>query len=205
LYYNPELKELVSRIESCEVKDSCIKDVINGLKIKVMRNNNSAKDIRKRELIKFVEEFQEEYSVDYNFFLDLPKLFIEVKVNKVIFDNNEAKIISLIDCGSAQKLGQALTESKCKTILMSSISHELRTAVNAILDTLKLVERFIPKESSKLLAMAKECCNMIAFHINDLTVTFIHINRITVNYMKLNYKSIKEELILSLLLNLVLI
>eukprot|EP00826_Nyctotherus_ovalis_P021769 TRINITY_DN17092_c0_g1_i13.p1 TRINITY_DN17092_c0_g1~~TRINITY_DN17092_c0_g1_i13.p1 ORF type:complete len:405 (+),score=114.40 TRINITY_DN17092_c0_g1_i13:223-1437(+) len=171
LYYNPELKELIRRIHSCEVQENSIRSFISTFKIKVMKTGNE-RGIAKRELIKFVEQFKEEYSRNYHFFLDVPKLIIEIKVNKVIFDNREAKIISLIDCSSVQRLEQVQTECKYKTIMISSISHELRTPVNAILGTLELVGRFVPKESCKLLAMAKECCNMITSHINDLTVAF---------------------------------
>ena len=107
--------------------------------------------------------------MNYNYFLDCPNLLIEVKINYTVFDNRDVKLVSFIDCSSTQRLEKFKADCKYKTLLISTISHELRSPVNAILGTLELVEHLLPTESINLLEMAKECCNMITSHINDLT------------------------------------
>lgn len=171
LYYNSRLRVLINRICDDDVQDNKMSSLINNLKIKIIRTNSSTQhNIKKNNLVKFIENFNEETDGGLNYFLDIPKLLIEVKISGMIFDGKEAKIISLIDCSSAQRLEKVKTECKYKTILISNISHELRTPVNSILGTLELVEHLLPKESIMMLNMAKECCSLITSHINDLTV-----------------------------------
>jgi nitrogen-specific signal transduction histidine kinase len=149
-----------------------IQELLAESTIKIIYNErDSDHSIHKKSFTKFIEEYSENIYGKSDCFLDIPELLVELKVNRVIFDNNEAKLVSLTDCTSARSLEKIKSECKYKTILISNISHELRTPVNAILGTLDLVKDFIPKESAKLLEISKECCNMITSHINDLTVT----------------------------------
>ena len=81
-------------------------------------------------------------------------------------------MINFIDCSAAQRLEKANAESKYKTLMISTISHEIRAPVSAILGSLELLSPLIPKESAKLLVISKECCNLITSYINDLMVLY---------------------------------
>lgn len=172
LYYNPFAEQIAESIRSITRQKFSMEDLLANAFVKVIEAKGDGEQATtRRSFMEFVESYSETLYSNCDCFLDVPELLIEVKVNKVTLDNNEAKLVSLTDCTSARSLEKLKTESKYKTILISSISHELRTPVNAILGTLDLVKEFIPKDSVKLLEMSKECCNMITSHINDLTVT----------------------------------
>jgi len=173
LYCNSAFKSILKKIaekkneEPTENMVEAIDDlVVKGFKT---RSNGTNVDIREKltDIIKSMPDLETE---NFTSFLDNTELIIEVKINKLLFNKREASIISFIDCSSASEIEKFKTECKHKTILISSISHELRTPVNYILNALDLVASFLPSESINLLEMSKECCNMIIAHINDLTV-----------------------------------
>lgn len=179
LYYNPFAEEIAQSICRVTNQELSMQELLARTTIKILRSEtDSGQPLRRqhsivrRNFLEWVERYSEEPFEEGDCFLDVPELLVEVKVHKVIFDNKEAKLVSLTDCTAARSLEQAKTECKYKTTLISSISHELRTPVNSILGTLELVKDFIPKDSVKLLEMSKECCDMITAHINDLTVSY---------------------------------
>eukprot|EP00826_Nyctotherus_ovalis_P034147 TRINITY_DN2801_c0_g1_i4.p1 TRINITY_DN2801_c0_g1~~TRINITY_DN2801_c0_g1_i4.p1 ORF type:complete len:421 (+),score=72.19 TRINITY_DN2801_c0_g1_i4:336-1598(+) len=178
LYYNPFAEKIAQNICHITNQKLSMQELLARSTIKILRSETDSGQILRRQhsivrqnFLEWVEKYSEESFEEGDCFLDVPELLVEVKVHKVIFDNKEAKLVSLTDCTAARSLEQAKSECKYKTTLISSISHELRTPVNSILGTLELVKDFIPKDSVKLLEMSKECCDMITAHINDLTVS----------------------------------
>eukprot|EP00826_Nyctotherus_ovalis_P025190 TRINITY_DN1949_c0_g1_i13.p2 TRINITY_DN1949_c0_g1~~TRINITY_DN1949_c0_g1_i13.p2 ORF type:complete len:202 (+),score=56.63 TRINITY_DN1949_c0_g1_i13:833-1438(+) len=162
LYYNPFAEQIADSIRHITKQKSSIEDLLASTFVRVIQaKSDSEQATTRRSFMEFVENYSESLYSNCDCFLDVPELLIEVKVNKVTLDNNEAKLVSLTDYTSARSLEKLKTESKYKTILISSISHELRT--------LDLVKEFISKDlvsvdSMKLLEMSKECCNMVTSH-----------------------------------------
>ena len=132
--------------------------------------NTNDNKIIKRGFIELVEEFSLESSKEQNAFIDMAGLIIKIKLEKIALENRKATLVSFIDSSLIEKLEKTKLECKNKTSLISTISHELRSPVNAILNTLELIEDVVPSDSINLLEMAKECCNMITSYINDFTV-----------------------------------
>ena len=174
LYYNPALKEFMEKLYPETHRDNEMERLINELNVRIVTNGSDNDEIiGKLKLKELIINFDNKLSKSQSFFLDEVDSIIQIKVSDAVFDEKKAKIISFTDCSAVQKLKQIQTECKYKTILISTISHELRTPVNAILGTLELVSEFIPEHSRKLLDMSKECCNMITSQINDLTVILL--------------------------------
>eukprot|EP00826_Nyctotherus_ovalis_P044641 TRINITY_DN4833_c0_g1_i12.p1 TRINITY_DN4833_c0_g1~~TRINITY_DN4833_c0_g1_i12.p1 ORF type:complete len:478 (+),score=59.56 TRINITY_DN4833_c0_g1_i12:301-1734(+) len=173
LYYNAAFEELVKKLLAHGENTAIINmaKIVEGLTIKGI--NTSGDDVKtefREKLTEFIRSSGERNFKDCNCFLDSSEFVIKININKLIFNGEEANIVSFIDCSSASEIEKFQTECKYKTILISSISHELRTPVNYILNALDLVSSFLPSDSMNLLEMSKECCNMIIAHINDLTV-----------------------------------
>eukprot|EP00826_Nyctotherus_ovalis_P058344 TRINITY_DN8007_c0_g1_i14.p1 TRINITY_DN8007_c0_g1~~TRINITY_DN8007_c0_g1_i14.p1 ORF type:complete len:312 (-),score=53.89 TRINITY_DN8007_c0_g1_i14:1258-2193(-) len=189
LFYNPCAEKIAADICRIRNQQLSIQELLASSVVKIIYNGaDNEADVQRKGFIEFIEDYKEESYTNCDCFLDVAELLIEVKMNRVIFDNNEAKLVSLTDCTAARSLERMKTECKYKTILISSISHELRTPVNAILGTLELVKDSIPKDSVKLLEMSKECCNMITSHINDLTVACAFTSRITESFMRRSFR-----------------
>lgn len=104
------------------------------------------------------------------YFLDNCDTLIQLRIHIIWFQNQEARLLSFSDCSAAQKIEQAESESKYKTLLISTVSHEIRTPIGAVLGTIDLIKPFVPPEKLNLLEIARLSCEMIIFHINDLTV-----------------------------------
>ncbi len=122
-----------------------------------------------------------EQSVETSYFIEDIEKLIEIKFHNITFQGQKARLISLSDCSAAQRLEKAQADSKYKTLLISTVSHEIRTPVGAVSGIIELIKEYIPKEKQDLLEIAKISCEMIVFHINDLT-----------DYGKMN----KEDIIL---------
>lgn len=173
LYHNSAFEELVKKLLAHSDNTVIVNmaEIVEELMIKgIKTRSDDVKTEFKEKLTEFIRSSGERSLKDYNCFLDSSEFVIEIKINKLIFNGEEVNIVSFIDCSSASEIEKFQTECKYKTILISSISHELRTPVNYILNALDLVSSFLPSESMNLLEMSKECCNMIIAHINDLTV-----------------------------------
>jgi hypothetical protein len=78
-----------------------------------------------KKLTEIINPIPDPEAKNYSCFLDNSGLVIEIKVNKLLFNKEEATIVSFIDCSSASEIEKFQTECKYKTILISSISHEL--------------------------------------------------------------------------------
>jgi signal transduction histidine kinase len=166
LYMNPALKKLLKKFYP-DLKE--FKDCVSRLTIKLVKGDA----VVYKSLIEFKDIINNNNSTHY---LDNSNDLIEVSMADIIFEKEEALLVAFTDSNSLQKVEKLCKENKLKTSLVSTISHELRTPVTTIMNTLDLISRFIPTESLNLLEMPKECCTIIVSHINDLTV--IHINKV---------------------------
>ncbi len=173
LYYNPAMKDLVQKLTERSQLPDCEKDFLENC-LKGFRIKPSVACLPPKSFQDLLEETEGCCSSESSHFLDHPSRLVELRVSNVTFDNQDCKLVSFIDCTSARDLQKAQMESKYKTMFIASTSHELRTPVMAILGILEVIEQYVPRDSSKLLDIAKESCNMITFHINDLTVIIFH-------------------------------
>lgn len=174
-YHNPAMEDLAQKIAHCNFEPQymadCIENTLKTAHVKIVDRSEEG-SAHSEGFVEFLKRFGDDRgsNVHESYFLDQSDALIELRVNKVTFEGKKAKIISFIDCSSAQRLEKAQTESKYKTFLIATISHELRTPINAVLGTLEMIRQYVPAESMKYMEIAKESCNMITFHINDLTV-----------------------------------
>ena len=164
VYYNKVFEILLTRI--CNIGFP-IYEALEHLEVKKV--NDRYKTISVEKLINFIKSCQDAIE-DENYFLANIDTLVEIRVKEILFDGREAKLISFMDCTSAQKLEKAETESKYKTKLISTISHELRTPVTAILGSLDAITEVVPEESQQYLNISRDSCNLIISHVNDLTV-----------------------------------
>jgi signal transduction histidine kinase len=152
------INESLQQINNC-LDSYCVKRIVESKK----QEEGTTLSFKK-----FLELTNE--NSDCTYFLDIPQRFIELKASIITFEGNRAKIISFVDCSAAQRLEKAQNENRYKTLLISTISHELRTPVNAVLGSLEILSMHLSSEFSKVLRVAKDSCDMIIYHINDLTV-----------------------------------
>lgn len=138
-----------------------------NLKLKEM----SEKEVMLAEQIKLPELIKnsEKNLGEKKYVLDIKEEEIEIKINKITFDDQSAKIITFIDCSYKNKVEKANHENRLKTQLISTISHEIRTPISAVLCSLDIMAPYIPAEVTKTLEIARFSCEMVIFHINDLT------------------------------------
>ena len=119
--------------------------------------------------VDFVEEFQFSGGKAHAFLEIYDDQSIELKIMKGIYENQNALFITFVDCSLAQKLEKAKSENRYKTLIMSTVGHELRTPVNAVLGSLEAITPYIPPEGQTYIEIAKNSCHMLSYQINDLT------------------------------------
>ncbi len=174
LYYNKAMVTMLAQIRQVPMPESEVPEFVEDslMQLAVRPAMTVGQDQRAESLPDFLRGLPDIIpgaSAD-SYFLDKTDRMVEVRACKVTFEVRKARIVSFIDCSSAQRLEKAQSDSKYKTLLISTVSHELRTPVNAILGAISLLSNCVPKEYEKLLEVARESCNMLTFHINDFTV-----------------------------------
>jgi len=177
------MQSLVEKLNSSRKSENSIsldnsisnsKTVENSLRNFII--TNGANNTSFKNLFDFLNNYQQNEHSKQNYFLKSENYIVEIKISKVLFENQQAKLVSFIDCTEAQENQKLQAESKYKTLLLATISHELRMPVNAVLGALDLIEPNLPPENLKLVEIARESCNMLTFHINDLVVFFYQIS-----------------------------
>lgn len=195
LFCNTAIKGIISKCilkkdnNSLNINQSVSEDIkasLNEIVIKIGEPSTKANDsvIYLKDLLQNADDWKNE-----NLFLGNSESLIQLRIHNITFRNQEAKLIAFVDCSAAQKIEQAESESKYKTLLISTVSHEIRTPIGAVLGTLDLLKPFTPKENHNLLEIARLSCEMIIFNINDLTVfcSLISINRIMAKCLKITF------------------
>ncbi len=176
VYHNPALAEMAQKVmgaafDPLRAKES-IEDILRHVTVKVVSKHGAgvASVVTFAEFLAIHIDDVGKTGKRASYFLDQINTLIEIHANKVTFEGEKVKLVSFIDCTSAQRLEKVQTESKYKTSLIATISHELRTPISAVLGTLEVIKKYVPAESMKYVDIATESCNMITFHVNDLTV-----------------------------------
>ncbi|CAG9327241.1 unnamed protein product [Blepharisma stoltei] len=97
---------------------------------------------------------------------------LEWRVQKVLWDDQEAALLTIRDANHIIKLEQSISDNKLKNILLRSVSHELRTPINAITslsDALKTESEATGKESFKeKLDIISVSSKLLLSLVNDL-------------------------------------
>ena len=58
---------------------------------------------------------------------------------------------------------------KLKTVAFASAAHEFRNPLNSILQSLELLAHYVSSpEAEKFFAIARNCCNLLLFLVNDI-------------------------------------
>ncbi len=128
-------------------------------------------DMEKRNGSQIVlEDFVKQMDEGGRVFMELSDKVIEVRARRGPFEGKESVFLTLVDCSLAQRLEKVKAESHYKTMVMSTVSHELRAPVSAVLGCLENISGYIPKEGQEYLEIAKNSCCMLSYQINDMTV-----------------------------------
>lgn len=172
LYLNPALKNMIQEYFPNAKDDKEIKDTLPKLMVKVVKIGSFEQTQPLMEL--------KEMKDNERYYLDSTNEFIEIHLATIIFEEEEANLITFIDCNAVQKIEKLKKENKRKTSLLSTVSHELRNPINAIMTSLDIISKSIPDDAKKIetiatLNVSKECCNLIISQINDLSVIAISI------------------------------
>lgn len=67
------------------------------------------------------------------------------------------------------ELQQQKQLQKLKTVAFASAAHEFRNPLNSILQSLELLAQFVTTpEAEKFFVIARNCCNLLLFLVNDI-------------------------------------
>lgn len=169
LYLNPALKNMIQEYFSNAEDNKEIKDILSKLEVKIVKIGSFEQAV-KQSLMELTETKDNE-----KYYLDNTNELIEINLSTTIFEEEEANLITFIDCDAAKKIEKLKTENKHKTSLLSIVSHELRNPVSIIMTSIELISKSIPDcsknaDAIKTLDISKECCQLIISQINDLSV-----------------------------------
>jgi signal transduction histidine kinase len=95
---------------------------------------------------------------------------ISVKFEKIIFENEMTNLYVFKDNTLIQKIEKAEAESKYKEILMTTVTHELRTPVNGIKGNLELLKDHTSQDGKIFIKVSLHSCDLLINLINDILV-----------------------------------
>eukprot|EP00826_Nyctotherus_ovalis_P052921 TRINITY_DN6795_c0_g1_i8.p1 TRINITY_DN6795_c0_g1~~TRINITY_DN6795_c0_g1_i8.p1 ORF type:complete len:336 (+),score=60.58 TRINITY_DN6795_c0_g1_i8:807-1814(+) len=170
LHLNPALKKILKSIHPELGEEEVLKKNLKQLEVKLVRTGNGELGIKKTlsDMLEAVD-----INVDGAYYLENSKDPVEIVASKIFYEMGEALQLTFNQPNLHQTIENLQRESKTKTTLISTISHELRTPIDGIMKTMDLLVEYISADDGiSLIEMTKECCNMITAHINDLTVIF---------------------------------
>eukprot|EP00826_Nyctotherus_ovalis_P052922 TRINITY_DN6795_c0_g2_i5.p3 TRINITY_DN6795_c0_g2~~TRINITY_DN6795_c0_g2_i5.p3 ORF type:complete len:263 (-),score=86.92 TRINITY_DN6795_c0_g2_i5:1202-1990(-) len=167
LHLNPALKKILKSIHPELGEEEVLKKNLKQLEVKLVRTGNGELGIKKTlsDMLEAVD-----INVDGAYYLENSKDPVEIVASKIFYEMGEALQLTFNQPNLHQTIENLQRESKTKTTLISTISHELRTPIDGIMKTMDLLVEYISADDGiSLIEMTKECCNMITAHINDLT------------------------------------
>ncbi|OMJ74232.1 hypothetical protein SteCoe_26893 [Stentor coeruleus] len=125
---------------------------------------------------------------------NINNLIYEWTITQVKWEEENCCMIILKDVTKILSLERSASENKTKAYIIKSVSHDLRTPVNAIMLLIeKLLIKF-PIKYNKKLAYIKICANLLKFQINDiLDYTKIISDQFILNYTKCDIKKYLKE------------
>jgi two-component system, NarL family, capsular synthesis sensor histidine kinase RcsC len=98
------------------------------------------------------------------------KVNFELKYRKIVFNHKKSLMLVLRDVGMLQKLLKVQKESKYKEMLMTTVTHELRTPVNGILSNVEMLREYVPQEAQIFITVSENSCLLLINLINDILV-----------------------------------
>ena len=95
---------------------------------------------------------------------------IHLKFVKTNYESQEAILVLFKDVSLFKEYEKVKYETKFKSILMTTITHELRTPVNGILGMIQVLKQCANPESLEYLLVAESSCHLLINLINDILV-----------------------------------
>ena len=102
-----------------------------------------------------------------------------IKIKPVFFLNKYVKILLLKDVTYLRELDKTKAMIKFKSMLMATVTHELRTPVNSIVGMLALLFQLMGKQENNkaidFIQIAQNSCDLLLNLIHDILVLYIYI------------------------------
>lgn len=125
---------------------------------------------------------------------NINNLIYEWTITQVKWEDENCCMIVLKDVTKILTLERSASENKTKAYIIRSVSHDLRTPVNAIMLLIEKLLVKIPSKYIKKLTYIKICANLLNFQINDiLDYTKIISDQFMLNYTKCDIKKTLKE------------
>lgn len=171
LFHNPALIDLLYRSKIAKSHtlnlNNDIEEILYTITVKRTEHNDSDPTFPMINLIEDSENIQQKA-----YFIANSESLVQLKIHKLSFQNVNARLIFFNDCSGAQTIEQVQSENKFKTLLLSTTSHEIRTPISAVMGVFDLIKPHLPEDKQKYIEIGRQSCEMIVFHINDLTVIY---------------------------------
>lgn len=168
LYFNSTLKIMLKKIYPELVEEEVLKRNVKGLELKLVGMNGLETGV-KRTLSDVLEAA--DTNVNGTYYLEKSNDSVEIAISRIFYEGDEALQLSFKQPGLSQNVESLRSDSKTRSLMISSITHELRAPLDGITKTLELLPDYLSEEEPlRYIEMMKECCNMIKAHIDDLSV-----------------------------------
>lgn len=167
LYFNPALRGLLRRMYPGE---EVLEKNLKMLEVKLVGAEGLGA-AAKKTLSDVLEAAGT--SVNGTYYLQKSNNSVEIAITRIFYEGDEALQLSFKQPSLHQTIENARSENKNEAAMISSVTHKLRVPLDGIMEILELLpDHFSKDEPLHQIEMAKECCNMIAVHVNDLSVNF---------------------------------
>lgn len=91
---------------------------------------------------------------------------------KLIIKGEEANLISILPSTLAEQTHARITENKYSQLLISTISHDLKSPITAIQGCLGLLDQYIKPEGLEYLKAARISAIAFEYYIYDIVVFY---------------------------------
>ena len=120
-------------------------------------------------LLQFDEnlDIPEEYELQT---INLDEKDLKIKQKRITFGLKEAVLILIQDVTEINKLVKIEAEDQYSTLLIATVTHELRTPTNAIANSITILRKNAPPNQSKVLDICEKSCKILLFLIDDIMV-----------------------------------
>ena len=107
-----------------------------------------------------------------------------IDIRKIVFKDEEVTLIS-INCSNAmEKTHAKVTENKYSQLIISTITHDLKSPITAIQGHLSILEQFVAEKGLKYLKAAQVSSVAFEYYIYDLVVKAKFQHRILIKLWK---------------------
>jgi two-component system, NarL family, capsular synthesis sensor histidine kinase RcsC len=95
---------------------------------------------------------------------------LHMRFLKTFYENSPAVLVVFKDFSIIKECEKAKWETKFKSVLMSTITHELRTPVNAIFGMIQLLKKYVSDDGLHYLLVSESSAHLLTSLINDILV-----------------------------------